>query len=109
GLAAGKNLILIAGGDGKDADFSPLSEIASAHLRAALLIGRDAPAIRKVLQGTVPVYDAGSMDDAVLKAARIARTGDVVLLSPACASFDMFEDYRARGAAFTSAVMKLEW
>jgi len=108
GLAAGKNLVLIAGGDGKGADFSPLAEIASQHLHAAVLMGRDAPAIRKVLQKTVPLYDAGSMDDAVLRAAQVARAGDVVLLSPACASLDMFEDYRARGAAFTAAVMKLE-
>ena len=107
GLATGKNLILIAGGDGKGADFSSLAGIAAEHLRAAVLIGRDAPAIKKVLQAVVPVLNAGAMADAVMKAASLAQHGDVVLLSPACASFDMFEDYRARGAAFTSAVHRL--
>ena len=107
GLATNKNLVLIAGGDGKGADFSSLAVIASTYLRAAVLIGRDGPVIKKVLQDIVPVCDGGDMDDAVMKAASHAQRGDVVLLSPACASFDMFEDYRARGEAFTSAVNRL--
>jgi UDP-N-acetylmuramoylalanine--D-glutamate ligase len=107
GLAMNKNLVLIAGGDGKGADFSSLAEIAAMYLRAAVLIGRDGPAIKKVLQNVVPVGDAKDMDDAVIKAAGFAERGDVVLLSPACASFDMFEDYRARGEAFKAAVNRL--
>ena len=107
GLATNRNLVLIAGGDGKGADFSSLTEIASRHLRAAVLIGRDGPAIKKVLQKIIPVCDAKDMDDAVMQAASLAERGDVVLLSPACASFDMFEDYRARGEAFKAAVNRL--
>ena len=107
GLARNRNLILIAGGDGKGADFSSLAEIASTYLRAAVLMGRDGPAIKKMLQNIVPVCDAADMDDAVMKAGRLAERGDVVLLSPACASFDMYEDYRARGEAFKSAVNRL--
>ena len=107
GLATNKNLVLIAGGEGKGADFSALAKIASTCLRAAVLIGRDGPVIKNVLQKVVPVCDAKDMDDAVMKAARLAERGDVVLLSPACASFDMFEDYRARGEAFTAAVNSL--
>lgn len=107
GLAQDRKVVLIAGGDGKGADFSPLVEIAARHVRAAVLIGRDAPIIRRVLQNVVPLHAAASMDDAVQQAAALAQAGDVVLLSPACASLDMFEDYRARGAAFTAAVMRL--
>ena len=99
--------MLIAGGEGKGADFSALAKVASTYLRAAVLIGRDGPVIKKVLQDIVPVCDARDMDDAVRKAASLAKSGDVVLLSPACASFDMFEDYRARGDAFTTAVNNL--
>lgn len=107
GLAKQKNIVLIAGGDGKGADFSRLVDVAKEHIRAAVLIGRDAPVIRKVLQDVIPVENAGDMDSAVNTAARLAQSGDVVLLSPACASLDMFEDYRARGGAFRSAVQKL--
>jgi len=107
GLANQKNIVLIAGGDGKGADFSRLVEVANEHIRVAVLIGRDAPLIRKVLQDVVPVENAHDMDSAVITAARLAQSGDVVLLSPACASLDMFEDYRARGEAFRSAVEKL--
>lgn len=107
GLANQKNIVLIAGGDGKGADFSRLAEVAKEHIRAAVLIGRDAPVIRKVLQDVIPVENARDMDSAVITAARLAQSGDVVLLSPACASLDMFEDYRARGGAFRSAVQRL--
>jgi UDP-N-acetylmuramoylalanine--D-glutamate ligase len=107
GLATAKNIVLIAGGDGKGADFLPLADIADKHIRAAVLIGRDAPLIQKVLQGVVPVEKAKDMDAAVSVAARLAQRGDVVLLSPACASLDMFQDYRARGDAFRTAVLKM--
>ncbi|MBI4005409.1 MAG: UDP-N-acetylmuramoyl-L-alanine--D-glutamate ligase [Gammaproteobacteria bacterium] len=107
GLADNKNLILIAGGDSKGADFNSLADVAADHIRAAVVIGRDGPIIKRVLQNIVPVYDAGDMDSAVNKAANLAITGDVVLLSPACASFDMYKDYQARGDAFKKAVETL--
>jgi UDP-N-acetylmuramoylalanine--D-glutamate ligase len=107
GLSQNRNLILIAGGDGKGADFSNLAMVAADYLRAAVLIGRDGPKIKQVLQGIVPVYEASDMQEAVNKAAEQAMTGDIVLLSPACASFDMFEDYQARGNAFIKAVKSL--
>jgi UDP-N-acetylmuramoylalanine--D-glutamate ligase len=107
GLAINKNIILIAGGDGKGADFSVLSEIAKQHLYAAIVIGRDGPKIKKILQHDIPVLDALDIDSAVAAAAKIARKEDIVLLSPACASFDMFDDYRARGDAFIQSVNKM--
>ncbi|MBM2829282.1 MAG: murD [Gammaproteobacteria bacterium] len=107
GLADNKNVILIAGGDGKGADFNKLAEVASDHIRAAVVIGRDGPLLKQALQGIVSVYDASDMKAAVNTAAKLAVTGDVVLLSPACASFDMFKDYQARGHAFIKAVETL--
>ena len=106
GLANQKNIVLIAGGDGKGADFSPLAQIAKDYMRAAVLIGRDAALIRKVLQDIVPLENAHDMESAVNAAAGLAQEGDVVLLSPACASLDMYQDYRVRGDAFRSAVLK---
>jgi len=107
GLSQNRNLILIAGGDGKGADFSPLAAVAADCLRAAVVMGRDGPRIREVLRGIVPVHEAASMQEAVNTAAGQALSGDIVLLSPACSSFDMFEDYRARGEAFVGAVKSL--
>lgn len=107
GLAGRKNIVLIAGGEGKGADFSPLAAVAQEHLRAAVLIGRDAPLIEKALDPVVPLETAADMNAAVRAAQKLARKGDVVLLSPACASFDMFEDYRARGDAFQKAVLNM--
>ena len=107
GLAGNKNIILIAGGDGKGADFSLLSEAAKKHLYAAVLIGRDGPIIKNVLQAYIPVIDAIDMNSAVAAAANLARNGDIVLLSPACASYDMFDDYRARGESFMQSVNKI--
>jgi UDP-N-acetylmuramoylalanine--D-glutamate ligase len=100
-------LIVIAGGDGKNQDFGPLAGAFRGKVRAAVLIGRDAPALASVLAGVCPIERAGSMPEAVGVAARIARPGDSVLLSPACASFDMFRDYAERGAAFAAAVREL--
>jgi len=108
GLAGNNNIVLIAGGEGKGADFSSLIEVAADCLRAAVVIGRDGPRIRSALEGTVPVLEAQDIDSAVQLAAGLAKENDVVLLSPACASFDMFEDYRQRGEAFTDAVKALE-
>jgi UDP-N-acetylmuramoylalanine--D-glutamate ligase len=97
-------IILIAGGDGKGADFTPLAPVVDAVARAVVLIGRDAPVIAKALEGTVPLLRAGDMDEAVRLAAGQAQPGDTVLLSPACASFDMYTNYAERGDAFMASV-----
>ncbi len=99
----GRKSVLILGGEGKGQDFSPLKEAAARHAVRVLLIGRDAPLIAKV----VPGEHCSSLEDAVQRAAETAKTGEVVLLSPACASFDMFRDYRHRGEAFAAAVKRL--
>ena len=96
-------VVLIARGDGKGADFGPLAA-AAGRLRAAVLLGRDAPRLATVLEGRVPVHRVADMGAAVATAARLARPGDQVLLAPACASWDMFRDYAERGAAFAAAV-----
>ncbi|MDE2089008.1 MAG: UDP-N-acetylmuramoyl-L-alanine--D-glutamate ligase [Gammaproteobacteria bacterium] len=100
-------LVLIAGGDGKGADFTPLRAACAAKARAVVLIGRDAPLIEAALAGVVPVMRAAGMDQAVAEARRLAQPGDAVLLSPACASFDMFSGYEERGRVFTDAVGRL--
>jgi UDP-N-acetylmuramoylalanine--D-glutamate ligase len=104
--AAGR-LVLIAGGDGKGQDFSSLRPPVATKARAVVLIGRDAPVVAAALNGVVPVHFAGDMEEAVAIAARLAHPGDDVLLSPACASFDMFRDYEARGEAFRAAVREV--
>ena len=101
-------LVLIAGGDGKGADFRPLGRTlreSAQRIRKVLLLGRDAPAIRTLVEGHVPVADAGTMEEAVALARAAARPGDAVLLSPACASWDMFRDYRERGRDYRTAVL----
>ena len=109
GLGAERRLVVILGGEGKGQDFSPLAAPVSAHARAVVLIGRDAPLIEAALAATgVPLLAAASMDDAVRLAAANAQSGDAVLLSPACASFDMFKDYAHRAAAFADAVQALQ-
>ncbi len=100
-------VVLIAGGDGKGADFTPLAAAVERAARAVVLIGRDAPQIAEALAGRVPVYHASDMDEAVRQAATLARPGDCILLSPACASFDMFDNYEHRGEAFAAAVKRL--
>ena len=100
-------LVLIAGGVGKGADFSELAEPLEKKLRAAVLIGRDAEAIEASLDTIMPTYFARDMDDAVQQAAAFAEAGDTVLLAPACASFDQFDNYAARGDAFCGAVEAL--
>jgi UDP-N-acetylmuramoylalanine--D-glutamate ligase len=108
GLGAERKLVLIAGGDGKGQDFSPLVGPVRQHARAVILIGRDAPLIRAALEGTgVAVLDADTMPAAVELAARQAQTGDAVLMSPACASFDMFDNYQHRAQVFCEAVRAL--
>lgn len=100
-------VVLIAGGVGKDADFTPLRQAALEKARAVVLIGRDAPLIEAALNGVVAVAHATTMQDAVIQARYLAQSGDVVLLSPACASFDMFSGYEERGQVFTDAVLGL--
>lgn len=97
-------VVLIAGGDGKGADFSPLRPLVREHARVVILIGRDAPLIEAALMGTVLLVYAATMEDAVRQAVQMAHEGDVVLLSPACASFDMYSNYEERGRAFIEAV-----
>ena len=100
--------ILILGGDAKGQDFSPLVPEVQARAAHVLLIGRDAPLIKRALaKARVPIESFASLESAVARAAKIARPGDAVLLSPACASFDMFRDYRHRGEAFAAAVKGL--
>ena len=108
GLGAERKLVLILGGEGKGQDFSPLADPVSRHARAVVLIGRDAPLIRAALQGTqVALLDAGSLQEAVSMAAGLAQSGDAVLMSPACASFDMFDNYQHRARVFCDAVQGL--
>lgn len=101
-------VVLIAGGDGKGQDFSPLLPAVERICRAVVLIGRDGPRVRKALSGgKVPLIDVADMDAAVAEAARQAQGGDVVLMSPACASLDMFRNYAHRAEVFIAAVRRL--
>ena len=97
-------LVLIAGGDGKGADFSGLRAPVAAHCRAVVLIGRDAELIAQALGDGVPLIRVATLNEAVQRCAERAQTGDAVLLSPACASFDMFKNYEERGRLFAQAV-----
>jgi UDP-N-acetylmuramoylalanine--D-glutamate ligase len=100
-----RQILLIAGGDGKGQDFSPLAGPCSRYVRAVLLIGRDAPAIRAALEPSgVPCFDLPGLPEAVRRASGLAKSGDVVLLSPACASLDMFTNYAHRAQVFIDAV-----
>jgi UDP-N-acetylmuramoylalanine--D-glutamate ligase len=108
GLGEERRVVVILGGDGKGQDFTPLADPVSRFTRGVVLIGRDAPLIREVLQGTgVPLHDAADMAAAVAQAARMAKSGDAVLMSPACASFDMFDNYGHRAEVFCQAVAAL--
>ena len=105
--SAGGRAVLIAGGDGKGADFGELAETIGHTARAVILIGRDGPRIAAALAGRVPAQMARDMAEAVRLAASAALPGDSVLLSPACASFDMFDNYEHRGRVFVAAVKGL--
>jgi UDP-N-acetylmuramoylalanine--D-glutamate ligase len=101
-------IVLIAGGKGKGQDFAPLAEAAAGRVRHAVLIGQDRDRIRAALEPAgIPAEDAESMDEAVRRAREAARVGDVVLLSPACASFDMFRNFEHRGEVFKAVVRAL--
>jgi UDP-N-acetylmuramoylalanine--D-glutamate ligase len=100
-------LVVIAGGDGKNQDFTPLREAFRGKVRHAVLIGRDARQLSAALEGACTLEQAASLEQAVLAARHAARPGETVLLSPACASLDMFRDYAHRGAVFAAAVKGL--
>jgi UDP-N-acetylmuramoylalanine--D-glutamate ligase len=103
GTMQGK-IVLIAGGLGKGADFSELRAPVADFVRSVVLIGQDAPQIEEALGGVVPATHAASLEEAVGVAKTLAEPGDVVLLSPACASWDMFRDFNHRGDVFTRTV-----
>jgi UDP-N-acetylmuramoylalanine--D-glutamate ligase len=108
--AEGRKLVAILGGDGKGQDFVPLAAPLARNARAAVLIGRDAPQIRAALQQfapQVPLAAADTLEQAVVAAAHLACSGDAVLLSPACASLDMFRNYEHRAEVFADAVREL--
>ena len=108
GLGEDRKVLVILGGEGKGQDFSPLAEPVSRYARAVVLIGRDASLIRAALeQSDVPLVDADSMEVAVAQANQRAHAGDAVLMSPACASFDMFDNYEHRARVFCAAVKAL--
>jgi UDP-N-acetylmuramoylalanine--D-glutamate ligase len=103
-----QKVVLIAGGDGKGQDFAPLRDAVAGRARAVVLIGRDGEKIGKALEGSgVPLLRAKTLEDAVEAGLAQARTGDAVLLSPACASFDMFRNYEHRAEVFVGAVRRL--
>ncbi len=105
----GCKAVLIAGGEGKGQEFYPLKQVVAEYARAVVLIGRDAPLIAAALDGCgVALVNAADMDDAVNQSAALAWSGDAVLLSPACASFDMFRNYAHRAEVFVKAVRGLE-
>ena len=108
GLGADRRVVVILGGEGKGQDFSPLADPVQRFARGVVLMGRDASVIHEALQGTgVPLHNATDMQAAVEQAAAIARSGDAVLMSPACASFDMFDNYGHRAEVFVQAVASL--
>jgi UDP-N-acetylmuramoylalanine--D-glutamate ligase len=108
GLGPDRRLVVILGGDGKGQDFSPLAAPMARYARAAVLIGRDAPALRAALQDTgIALHDCATLPEAVHWAAQRAHAGDAVLLSPACASLDMFRDYAHRAQVFVDTVQAL--
>lgn len=107
GMGQGRNILLIAGGQGKGADFTELRSAVADHCKHAMLFGEDAALLESALHSVVPVTSSDSIEDAVTAAAALAEPGDVVLLSPACASFDMFSGYVERGEVFCRAVEQL--
>jgi UDP-N-acetylmuramoylalanine--D-glutamate ligase len=108
GLGEERRLVVILGGEGKGQDFTPLAAPVAQYARAVVLIGRDAPLIEAALAATgIPLLGAASLAEAVTLAAGRAHPGDAVLLSPACASFDMFRDYAHRAQVFCEAVEAL--
>lgn len=107
-FSGAQQIVLVAGGDGKGQDFLPLAEPCSRYVRAVLLIGRDAPALRAAIAPSgVPVFDIDTLEEATRRAGGLAKPGDAVLLSPACASLDMFTNYAHRAQVFVDAVREI--
>ena len=104
---SGKRIWLIAGGEGKGQDFSPLREPAQRFVKGVFLIGKDAPILADILAQVVPCTMSDTLQNAVQEAAKQAQSGDIVLLSPACASFDQFKDYVERADVFVAEVQEL--
>jgi UDP-N-acetylmuramoylalanine--D-glutamate ligase len=102
------NLVLIAGGQDKGGSYAPLAEPLRSKARALVLIGEAADRMQAELEQYVAIVRAGSLEEALSAATRLARPGDSVLLSPACASFDMFDNYEHRGNCFKALVSNLE-
>jgi UDP-N-acetylmuramoylalanine--D-glutamate ligase len=102
-----KRIWLIVGGEGKGQDFSPLRDPVVRFVKGVFLIGKDAPIIAEALAESVPCIMSETLQNAVAQAAKQAQSGDIVLLSPACASFDQFSDYIARAEAFVTEVQEL--
>ena len=108
GLEAKGNVVLIAGGDAKGADLSPLAESLEGRVKRIVTLGKDAPIVAALAdQCGIPHVLVATMEDAVVAAAKAAARGDLVLLSPACASLDMFDNFQQRGEVFASAVRSL--
>jgi len=103
-----KNIVLIAGGDGKGSTFIKLAEVINKHVKYVVLFGRDAEKIQVAIQNATPVYNVDSLEKAISCAERLASSGDCVLLSPACTSWDMFSSYQERGKLFTNQVLSLD-
>ncbi|MCY1184967.1 UDP-N-acetylmuramoylalanine--D-glutamate ligase [compost metagenome] len=99
--------MLVAGGDGKGADFSALRAPVAAHCRAVVLLGRDAERLAEALGDAVPLIRVKTLEEAVQQCTALAEVGDSVLLSPACASLDMFKNFEERGRLFAQAVEAL--
>jgi UDP-N-acetylmuramoylalanine--D-glutamate ligase len=101
------NLLLIAGGKGKGAPYQPMVEEGRGKVKAVLTIGKDAETIAAAYQGVAPVHSCGTLDAAVRRARELAKAGDTVLLSPACASYDQFKNFEDRGDTFKRLVKAL--
>lgn len=103
-----RHILLIAGGDAKNADLSPLSEPVSKYVRHVVTLGKDAAVVEAAVSDVVPVHRVATLSEAVRTCRSLARSGDLVLLSPACASLDMFKNFEARGREFAAAVLELQ-
>jgi UDP-N-acetylmuramoylalanine--D-glutamate ligase len=103
-----RHIVLIAGGDAKNADLSPLREPVSKYVRHVVTLGKDAAVVEAAVSHVVPVHRVATLPEAVRMCRSLARSGDLVLLSPACASLDMFKNFEARGREFAAAVLELQ-
>jgi len=102
-----RHIVLIAGGDAKGADLAPLGEVVGRYVHDVIVLGRDAERVAAAVRAYAPVTRVATIEAAVEAAHARSKSGDIVLLSPACASLDMFRNYEARGRAYVAAVMRL--